>query len=128
MPIQFSEHTTESGMRYLRSDVSGHVDLDDAKAFEAYIKRPEWHRGLALSVVQKGTEYAPDARKLFNSMTEDITALATVVTSPIVRAAINLMMSIGKIRGKSPLRMFTSEAEALAWLESKRGDLPEHMK
>ena len=43
--------------------------------------------------------------------------IAVVVTSPIVRAAINMMVRFGTT--KAHLRMFTSETEALAWLESQ---------
>ena len=122
MPLRFSEQTTETGMRYLRVDASDHVALEDAKAFGDRVMSPEWHHGLIMSVVAKGTEYAPDARKYFPTLNKEITALATVVTSPIVRAAINMMLRLGRIMEDNPLRMFSSEAEALKWLESQRGE------
>lgn len=119
MPLEFSEHTSEGGMPYLRADASGQVSFDDAKAFEAQVKRPEWHRGMVLSVVAKGTEYLPAARKHFAALSDDVNALATVVTSPIMRATMNMMLRLGRVRGKRTLRMFTSEAEAITWLESE---------
>lgn len=125
MSMQFSEHTSETGMRYLRADASEQVDLEQAKAFEAAVTRPEWHHGLVLTVVAKGTEYSPESRKYFATLNKDIFALATVVTSPIVRAAINMMLRLGRIKGHSPLQMFSSETEALAWLESKRTEMPD---
>ncbi|MCA9715055.1 MAG: hypothetical protein H6713_35780 [Myxococcales bacterium] len=124
MPFRFTEKTTESGARYLRVDAEGRVSLDDAKEFQSWVMRPEWHLGLIMSVVGKGTAYDRDARKVFQTLNEHITALATVVTSPIVRAAINMMLRLARSRGTTPLRMFTSEEEALRWLESRRGDVP----
>jgi hypothetical protein len=119
MAMRFSEQRTASGLRYLRIDVSGQVDLEQAKQFEAYVKRPEWRNGAFLSVVAKGTDYAPEARKLFPSLRADVGALATVVTSPILRAAINMMERLAHVQGDSPLRMFNDEAEAIAWLETR---------
>ncbi|KIG16586.1 hypothetical protein DB30_04357 [Enhygromyxa salina] len=75
------------------------------------------HRGLVLSRVAKGTEYSPEVRKFFPTVHEDFTAVAAIVTSPIVRAAINLMLRFANSSG-AVLRMFTSETEAMAWLES----------
>ena len=125
MPMTYTEITTDSGMRYLRVDTSGHVSFEDAKEFEAWVTKPEWNKGLALSVVAQGTEYAPEARKHFTLLNDHLTSLATVVTSPIVRAAINMMLRITRTRGRSPLKMFTDEAEAIAWLESTRDSVPD---
>lgn len=118
MPLEISEHTTDAGNAYLRADASGQVTLEHAKQFEAAIKRPQWHHGLVLSVVAKGTEYAPDARRHFATLNADVRALATVVTSPIVRATLNMIFRLGELKGDNPMKMFTSQDEALKWLES----------
>ncbi|PRP94443.1 STAS/SEC14 domain-containing protein [Enhygromyxa salina] len=118
MPFVFSDATTPSGNPYLRIETSGHVTLADGHAFAALIAPgAPHHRGLVLSQVAKGTEYSPDVRRYFPTLNEHFAALAVVVTSPIVRAAINLMLRFTR-SGDAVLRMFTSEREALAWLES----------
>lgn len=117
MPFQFHHITTESGLRYLRVDVSGHVDLDDGKALEAYLlPGAQYHLGYLMSVVAKGTVYSPEVRKFFPTLDRKYGALAAVVTSPIVRAAINMMLRIAA--NQPTFRMFTSEAEGIAWLEA----------
>jgi hypothetical protein len=117
MPFQFTELTSTTGMHYLRIDASDRVDLSDGKALEALLLQPHLRGGRVLSVVRKGTEYAPEVRKFFPTLHDKFSKLAAVVTSPIVRAAINMMLRLTKAEGGT-LRMFTSEQEALAWLES----------
>jgi hypothetical protein len=116
MPFQFQELTTARGMHYLRIDASDHVDLTDAKALEARLLQPNLRGGRLLSVVSKGTEYAPETRKFFGTLNDKYSLMAVVVTSPIVRAAINVMLRLAKTQG-GIIRMFTSEQEAMEWLE-----------
>ena len=68
MPFQFEVLTSASGMHYLRVDASGRVDLADAKELEAHLLQPQLRGGCVLSVVSKGTEYLPEARKFFPSL------------------------------------------------------------
>jgi hypothetical protein len=116
MPFQFEVLTSASGLHYLRIDASGRIELADAKAFEAHMLQPQLRDGLVLSVVSKGTEYSPEARKFFPSMKDKTSKVAGVVTSPIVRAAINMMLRLDNEAGKR-MRLFTSEQEAMNWLE-----------
>jgi hypothetical protein len=120
MPFQYSEQFSKSGMRYLRVDGSGHVSLDDAKEFEAMICKPEWRDALVLSVVAKGTDYSPESRRHFPTLNDKLRAIAVVVTSPLVRTAINMMVRFGRAEDRAPMRLFTDEAEAIAWLESRQ--------
>lgn len=117
MPFEFHELTSANGMHYLRIDASGHVDLADAEAFGARLLRPGIRGGNVMSVVSKGTEYSPEARKYFPTQRDNFRKLAVVVTSPIGRAAINVMLRLTRNEG-GLVRMFNSESEALAWLES----------
>jgi hypothetical protein len=49
-------------------------------------------------------------------MNSNYYALATLVTSPIVRAAINMMM---RLTGQgASLKMFSEVSEALTWLDT----------
>jgi hypothetical protein len=117
MPFQFDQATTASGLRYLIVDASDQVGMDDGLALEAWLLPGQPHNlGYILSRVAKGTEYSPEVRKFFSTY-DKMTAIAVVVTSPIVRAAINMMVRFGTTKAR--LRMFTSEPEALAWLESQ---------
>lgn len=117
MPFTFGEITTPGGRRCLLVEVSGPVSLADAQAMERHLLPGSAHHGgLVLSRVAKGTEYSPEARKFFPSLQSKYRALGTVVTSSIVRAAINLMIRLTPQTG-GEVRMFTTEAEALAWLD-----------
>lgn len=123
MPFEFEHVTTASGMRYLLITASGHVTIDDGKAMERYLlPGMPYHRGLVLSRVAKGTEYSPEVRKFFGTLQNTYVALAAVVTSPIVRTAINMMLRFHG--GQDPVRMFTDEAEALAWLATQSPETP----
>jgi hypothetical protein len=117
MPFQFEELTTSSGIQYLRIEVSGQVELADGKALEAYMLRSSKRDARVLSVVSKGTEYSPEVRKFFPTLNDKYFKLAAVVTNPLVRAAVNVMMRLGQPQG-GIMRMFPNEQEALEWLES----------
>ena len=118
MPFEFSDQHFDNGELYLRIDVSGEVTLDDAKAMIAQMERPEHRNGRALSVVAKGTVYTPEARKHFPKIDPLYSCLAAVVTSPVVRAAINLMVRLTP-QGRR-FRMFKDERSALEWLINHR--------
>jgi hypothetical protein len=117
MPFEFSDHTSPSGMFYMRIDASGEVHFEDAKALTDRLELPKYHLGKVLSVVESGTDYKPKARKHFQHI-QKFSALAAVVTSPILRTAINLMLRLMH-DGSGAVRLFTNEDEALAWLEEQ---------
>ena len=117
MPFVFEEAVTPQGKPLLRVHARDEVSLADAEGLGARLDGPN-RRWLVLSVVDKGTEYAPAARKYFPNLQHKYGALAAVVTSPIVRAAINMMM---RLTGQAPnLRLFTTEEEALASLDAAK--------
>jgi hypothetical protein len=117
MPFRFDEAITPNGLRYLIIEASGSCDIEDGRALEARLQPGQpYHRGYLLSRVAKGTEYSPEVRRFFPTLQGNYMALAAVVTSPIVRAAINLMVRFAG--NDRDLKMFTNEAEALAWLEN----------
>lgn len=117
MPIQLEDGTTPAGHPCLIANASGYVTLADAQAMGALLEKgARYHLQRVLSGVAKGTEYSPEARKYFPSFNPNVLALAAIVTSPLVRAAINLMF---RLTGKGiRFRMFTTDAEAMAWLDS----------
>ncbi|MDC0717640.1 DUF7793 family protein [Nannocystis bainbridge] len=116
MPLRFEEARTPKGAPLLIIHSSGHVALSDAEAFGALVGPggPN-HRWRVLLLTEKGIEYAPDARKYFPTTQGNYLAIAAVVTNPIVRAAINVMIRLAG--GARDFRSFSAEAEALAWLD-----------
>jgi hypothetical protein len=119
MPLTITEATTPGGLRYVLIDLWGQVGIDDGRAIEAWVLPGQpHHRGYMLPRVAKGTEYSPEVRKFFPTLEDKCTAVAMFVTSPLVRAAVNLMLRYAGPR-VDLLRMFTSEDEALAWLDSR---------
>lgn len=119
MPFEFQELTNDNGMLYLRMDVSGRIELADGKALEAHLLRPSLRGGRVLAVAREGTEYSIEVRKFFPTLRDKFSKLATVVTSPIGRAAVNVMLRLTYFGEGGIIRMFTSEQEAMAWLESQ---------
>jgi hypothetical protein len=117
MPFRYQETKTPKGSPLLVVHASGHISLADAEEMGALMAPGAAnHRWRILTRTEKGVEYAPAARKYFPSMKGNYYALATLVTSPIVRAAINMMM---RLTGQAQdLKMFSDEAEALAWLDT----------
>lgn len=117
MPFAYEELVSPRGRPCVRVQVSGEIGLPEAQEFAGkfthggpYFLQP------TLSVVARGTEYTAEARKHLLAMGEH-GAHAAVITSAIVRAAINLMV---RLTGKAEkFRMFTAEPEALAWLDEQ---------
>lgn len=116
MPIATEEGKTPKGKRLLVAKVSGQVTLAEATAMGDLLKPGQpFHGALVFCVVDKTTDYHPDARRHFGSFNGNYSKMATVVTSALLRAAINFMM---RVTGTgAAVRMFTSEPEALAWLD-----------
>jgi hypothetical protein len=120
MPFAFQELTSNNGMHYLRVDSSDRIELADGEALEAHLLRPSLRGGRVLAVARNGTEYSVEVRKFFPTLRDKFNKLATVVTSPIGRAAINMMLRLTYHGEGGVVRMFTSEQEAMAWLESDK--------
>jgi len=117
MPFAFVESKTPKGSPLLEIHSSGQVALADAEAFGARVE-PDGpnHRWRVLLRTEKGIEYEPAARRYFPTTQGKYLAIATIVTNPIVRAAINMMIRLSG--GARDFRLFSAEAEALAWLDS----------
>lgn len=116
MPFHFEEKTTPAGKPLLVVHATGHIALEDAEALASRVAPGAANHGwLVLTYAAKGVEYAPAARKRFNTMITNYRALAAVVTSAIVRAAINMMLRLSG--GAANFRMFSDEKEAMAWLD-----------
>jgi hypothetical protein len=118
MPLQFGEITTPKGRPCLLIDSSGLCDLADGQAMQARLNPgTRHHHGLVLSRAAKTTEFSPELRRFFPTMgTDSYLALASVITSPVVRAAVKLLVRLTP-RSAENFRVFASDADALAWLD-----------
>lgn len=116
MAVRYEDGKTPKGNPVLKMFVSGTCDLTEARSMLEHIDAGRrYHGGLVLVYVAAGTEYTPDARKFFPTTVGKHKAMATVVSSAIVRAAINLMLRVSG--GDKGFKMFSDEAAALAWLD-----------
>lgn len=118
MPFRFEDSRTPQGRPCLIIHISGLVELADAEALAArFAPGGPYHKQLGLGLVEKGTEFSSDARRSLPGMFPNYRAIASVVTSPIVRATINLMLRLGK--RDSNYRMFATRDEAMTWLDEQ---------
>ena len=117
MPIQVEEAKTPKGRRMMLAKVSGHVSMADAEAVGKLLQPGQpYHHALVLSIVDKSTDYHPDARRHFKTFNGHFDRMATVVSSVLLRAAINFMMKVGGSSDR--MQMFSTEEEAVSWLDS----------
>ncbi|PCC66826.1 hypothetical protein SAMN02745121_00445 [Nannocystis exedens] len=117
MPIAFEELLTPRGRPYVRVAVSGEFGLAEARQFvDSFGKGGPYYMKPSMSVVLRGTEYTSEARKHLQS-TGETAPMCTVTSSPLVRAAINLMLRLSGRTGT--FRLFGNEPEALAWLDEQ---------
>jgi hypothetical protein len=119
MPIVSQEDKTPGGRHVIRCQVSGHVSGQDAlKLLEEARTQAKRNgtKGHLLCNVAPGTDYSPESRRSFTNDFEDSTRkVAAVVSSKIVRAAINFMTRL--TTQKTPTRCFDDEASAMVWLD-----------
>lgn len=117
MPIEIQAGKTPKGQPLMRAQVSGTVTLAEAEAMGAQLKPGQpFHQNVVLCLVAKGTEYTPESRRYFGMMRGTFKRMGTVVDSAVLRAMINFMHRLSG--NAADFRMFSSEAEALAWLDT----------
>ena len=119
MPIVAREDQTKGGKYVVRCQVSGHVSGDDARGLNEQSKALAARIGTMghlLCNVASGTDYSPESRRIFTKDFKPYThRTAVVVSSKIVRAAINFMMRMAP--EKTELRCFDDEDSAMAWID-----------
>ena len=117
MPIRQEDGITPRGRPCLRLYSTGVVTLADSEALLAVVgPGGKYHRQRVITIASKDVEYTAEARKHLPTTNGNYLALAVVLQSTIVRAAINLMMRFAKDLGA--VHMFSTEEEAMAWLDS----------
>jgi len=121
MPITFSMATTPSGKPYVRSIASGVIDVADARHSLNELAPSGKYNGLPmLSVMEEGVSYTAEARREFRDLGTN-PAVAIVVSSVALRVTLNFVLKASSLRnGKaSNNKFFTSETEAMTWLEAQ---------
>lgn len=100
---------------WLKGAVCG---IDEARAADAKIRA--MGRGEVLLMVDLRNVDSIDrpAREFFMDLDEGYRAVAVVAGSPATRMLANFF--IGLNRGVIPVKMFTADADALAWLQAQR--------
>ena len=117
MAFEFSDHTTDSGFAYLRMASAGHTRVEDVDEILRQLQMPGREHGMVLSVAS-GASQDSEARERFADLTPHFNKMAVVVTRPIARAMINMMLRLNP-SSRSKIRLFGTEAEGLAWLEAE---------
>lgn len=109
-----------SGARAARCDCSGIVTKADAEAWMAETGPggPLYDLPI-LAVALQLQKVESDARGVFGQHqdpTREDNWMAVVVTNPVIRVTTNFVMRITRHRKQ---RLFSTEAEAVAWLEER---------
>ena len=77
------------------------------------------HEPVLLLVDMRGmAKFERPAREYYAATQDGITAMALLAGSPVNRMLANFFIGLRKAAG--PMRMFTDEAAAVAWLEQQR--------
>ncbi len=119
MPIVSEVVKSPKGVRYFRAQSSGPVSGADVHSLMDPLRAGAEHHELALlAVVTDGSDFAPEARKVFGSNDPERNA-KNIPTALVVRSApLRVMMGfVFKMAGASERsRVFANEADAQAWL------------
>lgn len=91
--------------------------IDEARAVDAEIRALGKGRVLSLVDLREVDSIDRPSREFFMSHNADYRAVALVAASASTRVLANFF--IGLKRGAIPVRMFTAETDALAWLKTQ---------
>lgn len=122
MPISHAMKQSPQGALFVRTYQSGKVTGEDARHFMRLLAPGQPLHGLpVLSVIESGSEFDPEARKVFTSLGEPADAANAARVAVVVSSApLRVMMSfIIRISGSNDFtRFFTTEREAESWLHA----------
>lgn len=115
MPVEFREGKTPKGHDVLISRSSGSVIAEEAQRLVDAVAAGGSHAGWAVhSTIEKGTQYTPDARRVFTAG-GSYSCCAVVVSNPIVKTIIGFIM---KVTGRDErAKMFDSDQAAMNWID-----------
>lgn len=121
MPFQMTTFSLPSGARCARIDWQGLATGPEADQVIAAAEPGGSTHGLPCLVLSyELTGLDLEARRIFSSKRMDgiQTKMAMVVSNPLIRVAVNFIM---RVRRNGLQRLFTSEAEAIRWLDQPAG-------
>jgi hypothetical protein len=106
------------GARCIRVNVRGAISDEEAITHLNRVDDPEGdlHGLPALTYMHEMESITPGARHRFAIRVPQEPWVAVVVTSPVLRVALNFLQ---RVRGRKKLRMFTADPEALKWLDDR---------
>jgi hypothetical protein len=119
MPYEISTFTLPRGARAARVTMTGVLDGHEAQsAMENWKPGGQLYGVPALVLTQEMKTMAPEARSIFGGWKETPTTewFAIVVTSPVLRVTGNFILRVSRSTRR---KMFTTEAEALRWLDER---------
>jgi len=116
VPYHYSLFQLPGGARCARFEWSGVATGEEAAALVAECAPGRPLHGLPLLVLaQKMERMEPEARSFFSSRGHP-PLIAVVVSSPIIRVTGNFITRMNK---NARQRMFSTEAEAIQWLDER---------
>jgi hypothetical protein len=85
-----------------------------------------FHNMPTVSIIDRGANYSPEARKVFGNMSDLLAPTALVVDHAPTRVMLNFIikaatlkaMAMGNINDTANVQFFKTEAEAVAWVDS----------
>lgn len=122
MPIVSAVKKSPGGAPYVRAESHGQVSLADAHALMDPL-RPggEHHEFGLMAVVAAGSEFTPEARKVFGMSDPERNAKNVPTAMVVASAPMHVMMGfVFKMAGATDrTRVFATEAEANTWMFAK---------
>lgn len=120
MPLTLTMEQFKSGRRYVRSWAEGVVSGDDAQRVASRIAAGGDLEGVPLlNVMASKVDLAPEARKIFagvNSGRQEMSKMAVVAASAPLRVTLSFVVRLAGMADHT--KFFSTEPEALAWLEA----------
>jgi hypothetical protein len=122
VPYHFTTFTLPSGVKAVRVNGSGVVDKGDADLLMREISPGGPYYLLPRLFTTEGMErMTPEARTIFSGPSDpEVAAVwcAAVVTNLLIRVSTNFLLRVSRMN-QSTLKMFSTEKEALAWLDER---------
>ncbi len=119
MPIQYAVTRTPKGHEIFRTESTGEVNEAHAREYRDKVLGPEGGGRPLLAVIRKDVDMSSAARKEFSSISgtnaDDSAAMAFVVESTPLRVMMSFIFRVVRYTPK----MFSTETEALAFLDAE---------
>jgi hypothetical protein len=116
MPYTLKTEQTPNGLKFTRLHTSGRITETEADALMHELAGSRYSSQPMLAVTGESTEVTADARRIFTTSvgTDGALPSAIVTSNAVMRITVNF---IGRVNGNHNTRLFSTEREALQWLE-----------